>query len=57
MGLLINDKRVLLAVEQGVSPIEAKLVLDILDDVSLEKEQKLRHSNLMIMFLSIFKSR
>jgi hypothetical protein len=52
--LLIVDKRVVEATKEGVNPLEAKLVLSILDDSSLRWEQQHRLASLMVMALTVF---
>lgn len=42
--------------EKGINPIEAKLILNIRDDASLDMQQKERFSNLMLMFLSVVRN-
>ena len=52
--IVIQDSKVVEAAKAGINPIEAKLVLNILNSSSLAAEQKLRSANLLIMALIVF---
>lgn len=49
----IADGRVLEACEEGINPVEAKLVLEVMEDSTLPEEQRKRIANLMIMALVV----
>lgn len=54
-GKIVNilDQKVVEAAKEGINPIEAKIVLDILNDKSLRWEQQQRISNLLCIALVV----
>ena len=52
----IADRRVVEAAEEGVSPICTKLVLEVMDDSTIAKENRSKLVNLMAMAVGVLGS-